>query len=210
VPVPLRDPPPGATRHGDEDFIVQDLVIEARNTRYRRERWLLPDGTTVLAPLPGDLTPGSPFGPTLVAFILQQYHGQRVTPPLLLEQLRQLGIDIAAGQLRRLLTEELEAFHQEKAELLPAGLQVSSYIGVDDTGARHRGRKVSGGTRSEAGRRCRDTFASLKKTCRCLGVHFWEYVQDRVRGRGLVPRLAELIRSRAEGAGAAVVVAAPA
>jgi Transposase IS66 family len=27
-------------------------------------------------------------------------------------------------------------------------------------------RKVSGGTRSELGRRCRDTFASLKKTCR--------------------------------------------
>ncbi len=33
-------------------------------------------------------------------------------------------------------------------------------------------RKLSGGTRNEAGRRCRDTFASLKKTCRKLGVRF--------------------------------------
>jgi len=126
VPVPLPDPPPGVTRHGDEDFIVQDLVIAARNTRYRRERGLLPEGTTVLAPLPGDRTPGRHFGPTLRAFSLPPYHGQRVTQPLLLEQLRQLGIDISAGQLSRLLTEDLEAFHQEKAALLPAGLQVSS------------------------------------------------------------------------------------
>jgi hypothetical protein len=62
-------------------------------------------------------------------------------------------------------------------------------------------RKISGGTRSEAGRRCRDTFASLKKTCRKLGVRFWDYLQDRVRGLGQVPRLSALIRQRARGAG---------
>src|SRR5262249_4878130 len=43
-------------------------------------------------------------------------------------------------------------------------------------------RKVSGGTRSDAGRRARDTFASLKKTCRKLGLRFWDYLQDRLRG----------------------------
>ena len=37
-------------------------------------------------------------------------------------------------------------------------------------------RKISGSTRSESGRRCRDTFASLKKTCRKLGISFWEYL----------------------------------
>ena len=40
-------------------------------------------------------------------------------------------------------------------------------------------RKLSGGTRNDAGRRCRDTFASLKKTCRKLGVRFWDYLQGR-------------------------------
>ena len=58
-------------------------------------------------------------------------------------------------------------------------------------------RKISGGTRSTAGRRCRDSFASLKKTCRKLGVNFWTYLQDRVRGLGKVARLADLIRQRA-------------
>jgi hypothetical protein len=71
-------------------------------------------------------------------------------------------------------------------------------------------RKVSGGTRSEAGRRCRDTFASLKKTCRCLGVNFWDYLQDRLLGRGLVPRLAELVRSRVGGSRAGIMATAPA
>ena len=63
-------------------------------------------------------------------------------------------------------------------------------------------RKISGSTRSELGRRARDTFASLKKTCRRLGVNFWEYLQDRVRGLGQIPRLADQIRQKAEEAAA--------
>jgi len=44
-------------------------------------------------------------------------------------------------------------------------------------------RKVSGSTRSDEGRRCRDTFTSLKKTCLKLGVSFWEYLLDRISKR---------------------------
>ncbi len=71
-------------------------------------------------------------------------------------------------------------------------------------------RKISGSTRSAAGRRCRDTFASLKKTCRKLGLSFWEYVQDRLLGRGKVARLADLIRQRAAEAPGKGVEAVPA
>jgi hypothetical protein len=59
-------------------------------------------------------------------------------------------------------------------------------------------RKISGGTRSESGRRARDTFASLKRTCRELGVNSWAYLQDRVREVGRIPRLAELIGRETE------------
>ncbi len=58
-------------------------------------------------------------------------------------------------------------------------------------------RKISGSTRSEAGRRCRDTLASLKKTCCKLGVSFWAFLCDRIRGWGQIPQLAEIIRQRA-------------
>jgi hypothetical protein len=58
-------------------------------------------------------------------------------------------------------------------------------------------RKISGGTRSEAGRRSRDTFTTLKKTCRKLGVSFWHYLGDRLGKIALIPNLAHLIRYRA-------------
>jgi hypothetical protein len=58
-------------------------------------------------------------------------------------------------------------------------------------------RKVSGSTRSELGRRARDTFTSLKKTCRKLGVSFWQYLLDRISKRNEIPLLSEIIHSRA-------------
>jgi hypothetical protein len=58
-------------------------------------------------------------------------------------------------------------------------------------------RKISGSTRSETGRRCRDTFTSLKKTCRKLGVSFWQYLNDRIKKINLIPNLSDLIRQQA-------------
>jgi hypothetical protein len=59
-------------------------------------------------------------------------------------------------------------------------------------------RKVSGGTRSDAGRDCRDAFLGLMKTCAKLGVSFWNYLGDRL---GIadhpVVYLPDLIRARA-------------
>ena len=58
-------------------------------------------------------------------------------------------------------------------------------------------RKVSGGTRSGLGRQCRDTFASLKKTCRKPGASFWLYLLDRVSMTNAIPPLSTLIRNAA-------------
>src|SRR6202034_4820626 len=54
-------------------------------------------------------------------------------------------------------------------------------------------RKISGSTRSEAGRKARDTFTSLKKTCKKHRVAFWSYIRDRLIDEQMVPRLADLI-----------------
>jgi hypothetical protein len=448
VPLHCQDLPLGATFRCYEAYVVQELLIKNDNTRYLRARYDLPGGGSVLAPFPQGVLPvaGGHLGANLIAYILDQYHQAQVTEPLWLEQLWEYGIDISAGQLHRILTADKEAFHQEKEELLATALLESSYIGTDDTGARHQGqngyctvigndlfaylqssasksrlnflhvlqgsqwdyainetalaywtrqklaaalvaqltegpqefageaawqarlrvlgiteerhvrmategallggliargvapdlvvlsdgapqfvillhaacwihaerplaklvphneehraaiekmrqqiwelyqdlkayreqpraaqrpvltarfealveqrtgypsidgplkemrehqadllrvlqrpcvplhnngsesdirefvkrRKISGGTRSAAGRRCRDTFASLKKTCRKLGVRFWDYLQDRVRGRGKIPRLAELIRQKAQETPAPEVEAVPA
>jgi Transposase IS66 family len=161
--IPLPDVPDGAVFKGYEDFVVQDLILKPRVILYRRERWLTPDGRSLVAPFPADLVPGSHYGPDLICFILHQYHHQHVTQPLLLEQLQQLGIDISAGELNRILTEGKEAFHREKGELLPAALAVSTYVQVDDTGARHRGHN---GACTQIGNELFASFASTESKSR--------------------------------------------
>lgn len=58
-------------------------------------------------------------------------------------------------------------------------------------------RKLSAGTRSENGRKARDTFLSLKKTCRKLGISFWEYLLDRLQGINQIPPLSEVMEQKA-------------
>jgi hypothetical protein len=55
-------------------------------------------------------------------------------------------------------------------------------------------RKISGGTRSDAGRDARDTVISLLKTCKKLGINFWEFLHDRLNKINKIPPFAELIR----------------
>ena len=138
VPLPLDGLPDGTKFLGYQDFTVQDLKVEPHNTRYRRGRYQLPDGTIQIAPLPEDVT--SHFGPTLRQYVLYQHFHNHVTQPLLHEELLELGVDISAGQVNRLLTEGHEAFHAEKDSLLPAAREVSSYLQTDDTSARHQGK----------------------------------------------------------------------
>src|SRR6266446_3225778 len=169
--VALVDPPLGSIFKGYEDFVVQDLIIRPQVIRYCRERWQTPDGQNLVAGLPADVRPDSHFGPTLISFIIHQYHHQHVTQPLLWEQLDQLGIDISTGQLSRILTEGKDAFHQEKAELLPAGLEVSTYVQVDDTGARHQGHN---GVCTHIGN---DLFAYFESTDSKSRVNFLEVLR---------------------------------
>jgi len=131
--------PEGSRFKGYQDFTVQDIRIELHNTRFRLERWETTSGEHLVGKLPPGQS-GSHFGPTLVSYILHQYHHNHVTQPLLLEQLREWGVDISTGQISAIITWGKDGFHTEKEELLRAGLDVSGYVNVDDTGARHQGK----------------------------------------------------------------------
>jgi hypothetical protein len=141
VIVEAQNVPNGSKFRGYDDFTVQDLLLQPFNTLYRRERWTTPQGRDIVAALPMKIrTLGSHFGPSLHSFIIYQYYHSHVTQPLILEQLLELGIDVSAGQVNRIIVEGNELFHKEKEEILQVGLKISGYVNVDDTGARHQGK----------------------------------------------------------------------
>ncbi len=81
IRLPVVDAPAGSVSKGYEEYVVQELEIQAKATRYLRERVRTPDGRSVLAALPEDVVSGSHFGPQLISYILQQYHHNHVTQP---------------------------------------------------------------------------------------------------------------------------------
>ncbi len=127
--------PPGAKLLDVQEYTVQDIEIKNKNTRYMIQRWLLADGTVVRGDLPLEVV--GHYGSELRRYVLYQFHHNRVTEPLLLEQLRELGILISSGQLHKLLVDGHELFHKEKEDVLRAGLSASAFVQTDDTGNRH-------------------------------------------------------------------------
>src|ERR687884_1513367 len=115
--------PPGSRFKGYADFVVQDLVLQARCIRYRRERWLTPDGQLIVAPLPSGVD--GHFGPELRRFVLAQYHQGQVTVPRLVDQLRAIGVAISKRQVVRLLNADQSTFLAEAREVLRAGLSAA-------------------------------------------------------------------------------------
>jgi len=119
---------------------------------------------------------------------------------------RQLDREFDALFLQRTgfveLNEALARMHAKKAELLLVleypHLPLENNLMERDMREWAKTRKISAGTRSDLGRRCRDSFLSLKKTCRKLGVSFWEFLQDRIHGWRRILPLGQLIQRRAE------------
>jgi Transposase IS66 family len=129
--------PQGSQFKGYEPYQVQELVLTARVVRYRRERWLTPEGETIVAPLPGGIR--GHFGPELCRFVLMQYHQGQVTVERLVTLLQAIGVSISKRQVMRLLIDKQDDFLMESREVLRAGLETADWVTVDDTGARHGG-----------------------------------------------------------------------
>src|SRR5215207_1520535 len=100
----------------------------------------------------------------------------------------------------------LERLHANKAELLQVldrpEIPLHTNGSENDIRAQVTRRKVSGGTRSDLGRDCRDAFLGLAKTCAKLGLSFWDYLGDRlgIPGQRVIPYLPDLVRGRCQPA----------
>ena len=97
----------------------------------------------------------------------------------------------------------LARLHADKTELLMVldrpEIPLHTNSSENDIRCQVTKRKISGGTRSDAGRACRDMFLGLAKTCAKLGISFWDYLGARlaVAGSLSIPRLPELVGNQA-------------
>lgn len=127
--------PSGSRFKGYQDMVVQELRVSHAVILYRRQRWQLPNGQLVVAPLPSGIE--GHYGPELRRFVLAQYHRGQTTVERLLMLLQELGVEISKRQLVRMLTAGKGQFVAEAEDVLQAGLETASWVTVDDTGARH-------------------------------------------------------------------------
>jgi hypothetical protein len=67
-------------------------------------------------------------------------HAANMTEPAIAATLANFGIFISAATVSRIITDNKEAFHEEKAEIVQAGLASTDYQHIDDTGARVDGK----------------------------------------------------------------------
>lgn len=197
---PTQPLPPGSRFKGYADVVIQDLRIEANNTRYRLEVWQTPSGEWRRGELPAHLQGIGHFGPQLRQFVLYQHHHCHVTQPLLHEQLWEWGIDLSIGQIDALLSRRNEDFFAEKDHVLTTGLQVSRFITVDDSGARHQGHTgyvTQIGNDwfawfASTGSKSRINFLELLQAGRpsyCLNVHALDYLAEQGLPQGPLQRL---------------------
>jgi hypothetical protein len=103
----------------------------------------------------------------------------------------------------QMLNLALKRLHDNKTELLLVlerpDIPLHNNLSENDIRDYVKRRKISATTRSEAGRKARDTFLSLKKTCQKRGIAFWDYLHDRISQQHDILPLPILIRAAAQG-----------
>jgi hypothetical protein len=188
ISIAAENIPKGSKFKGYKDFIVQGLIIKAHNICYRMHRWEKPGGGYVDGKLPP--TVRGHFNLELISYILYQYYQCHVTQPLLLEQLHELDIDISSGQVNRILVEGHDSFHTEKNDILRVGLDISSYVNVDDTGARHRGKN---GVCTHIGN---ELFAWFKSTDSKSRINFLELLRAENKDYQVSPEALDYMKAQ--------------
>ena len=80
------------------------------------------------------------FGPGIRSLIITLYRDSGMTELAIKRFLHTFNIYIATSTISRMITEDHDLFHQEKEDIINAGLKATKYQHIDDTGARVNGK----------------------------------------------------------------------
>ena len=131
--------PEDAIFKGYKTVIVQDLSIKTSNIKFRKEVYYSPSlRKTFIAHVPAGYE--GEFGPHIKSLIITQHFKYKMTEPAIVEFLQDHGIQISAATVSRIITDHNEQFHEEKKDIIKAGLPSSTYQQMDDTGAKVNGK----------------------------------------------------------------------
>lgn len=130
--------PEDAQFKGYEDVIVQDIRITSDNVRFRKEKYYSArQRKSYVAELPEGYE--GQFGPGIQALILVLYYGIGTSEPKILEFLKNVGMQISAGEISNVVIKKQARFHAESEAVYLAGLASSPWQQTDDTLTRVNG-----------------------------------------------------------------------
>ncbi|MCI5116269.1 MAG: hypothetical protein D3921_16030 [Candidatus Electrothrix sp. AW1] len=137
-PVDKEKLPADAVPKGHDTVVVQDIIIEVKNTAFNREVYYsASENRRIIGALPIEYQGG--FGPGIRTLILCLYNDSNMSQPKIHSLLQTVGVEISPATISRIITDDVTCFHEEKSEIVSAGLQATNYQNVDDTGARVNG-----------------------------------------------------------------------
>jgi len=132
--------PADAQSKGFTDVVIQDIKIITDNVIYRRETWYSPSlNKTFIAPLPDDVAGRGEFGVGIRSLIPLLKSQCKLSEKCILEFFENFGIVISNAYISNQWTKGYDAFHQEKSDIVDAGLVSMGYQQIDDTSARVNG-----------------------------------------------------------------------
>lgn len=130
--------PDDAEHKGYRSVVVQDIMVKTNNIEFKLERYYSSsEGKTYEAALP-DCINGE-FGAYLKSWVLFWYFHSRMSEQKIHQMLTNTGTVISEGEISNIIIKGHALFHQEKKEIVEAGLQSTPYQHIDDTGARVHG-----------------------------------------------------------------------
>ncbi len=130
--------PKDAEFKGYQNVVVQEILIKTDNVEYKKEVYYSSSlNKTYIADLPKGIE--GEFGPELKSLIILMKNAANVSEPKIGEFLKNFGTYISLSTISRVLTKNIELFHEEKEDIFQAGLCSGVFQQIDGTGAKVNG-----------------------------------------------------------------------